>query len=35
MPYVETNEHGTNYMRPPPDMIKGKEQYKVEAIQAH
>jgi hypothetical protein len=35
MPYVETNEHGTNYMRPPPDMIKGKEQYKVKAIQAH
>jgi len=35
MPYVETNEHGTNYMRPPPDMIKGEEQYKVEAIRAH
>jgi hypothetical protein len=35
MPYVETNEHGPNYMRPPPDMIEGAEQYKVEVIQAH
>jgi hypothetical protein len=34
-PYVETNEHGANYMRPPPDMIKGEEQYEVEAIRAH
>jgi hypothetical protein len=34
-PYIETNEHGTNYMRPPPDMIEGEEQYEVEAIQAH
>jgi hypothetical protein len=35
MPYTETNEHGANYMRPPPDMIKGEEQYEVEAIRAH
>jgi hypothetical protein len=34
-PYIKTSEHGTNYMRPPPDMIEGEEQYKVEAIQAH
>jgi hypothetical protein len=34
-PYVETNEHGANYTRPPPDMIEGEEQYKVEAIRAH
>jgi len=31
-PYVETSEHGTNYTRPPPDMIEGEEQYEVEAI---
>jgi hypothetical protein len=34
MPYIETNEHGANYMRPPPDVIKGEEQYEVEAIRA-
>ena len=34
-PYVETNEHGTNYTRPPPDMIGGEEQYKVKVIRAH
>jgi hypothetical protein len=34
-PYVETNEHGTNYTRPPPDMIEGEEQYEVKAIRAH
>ena len=35
MPYVETMEHGENYSRPPPDMVKGEEQYEDEAIQAH
>jgi len=35
MPYVKTMKHGKNYSRPPPDMIKGEEQYEVEAIQAH
>jgi transposase InsO family protein len=34
-PYVETMEHGENYSRPPPDMIKGEEQYEVEAIRSH
>jgi len=34
-PYVKTNEHGANYMWPPPDMIEGEEQYEVEAIRAH
>jgi hypothetical protein len=34
-PYVKTNEHGTNYTRPPPDMIEGEEQYEVKAIRAH
>jgi hypothetical protein len=35
MPYIETMEHGENYSRPPPNMIKGEEQYEVKAIQAH
>jgi hypothetical protein len=34
-PYVKTKEHRENYSRPPPNMIEGKEQYKVEAIRAH
>jgi hypothetical protein len=34
-PYVETDEHGANYMRPPPDVIEGEEQYEVEAVRAH
>jgi hypothetical protein len=34
-PYVETIEHGENYLRPPLDLIGGKEQYKVEAIKSH
>jgi hypothetical protein len=31
-PYTETKEHGPNYSRPPPDLIGGEEQYKVEAV---
>ena len=34
-PYVETIEHGPNYTRPPPDLMGGEEQYKVEAICSH
>ena len=34
-PYLETAVHGLNYMRPPPDLIEGEEQYKVEVIQGH
>jgi hypothetical protein len=30
--YVETEFHGPNYMRPPPDLIDGEEEYKVESI---
>jgi hypothetical protein len=33
--YVETKEHGENYLRPPPDLIGGKEQYEVETIRSH
>jgi hypothetical protein len=34
-PYVETKEHSPNYSRPPPDLIGGEEQYKVETIRSH
>jgi hypothetical protein len=34
-PYVETNAHGPNFTRPPPDLINGKAEYKVEAIKSH
>src|SRR5216683_1794424 len=35
MPYIKTKEHGENFTRPPPDMIEGEVEYKVEAIRAH
>jgi hypothetical protein len=31
-PYHETEAHGANYLEPPPDVIKGEEEYKVEQI---
>ena len=31
-PYKETAFHGTNYTRPPPDLIEGEEEYEVEQI---
>jgi hypothetical protein len=31
-PYVETEFHGPNYMRPPPDLIDREEEYEVESI---
>ena len=34
-PYRETIEHGTNYTRPPPDLIEDAEEYEVEAILNH
>ena len=34
-PYVETDAHGPNYSRPPPDLIGGEEFYEVEQIQDH
>src|SRR6266478_4378715 len=34
-PYHETKEHGPNFTRPPPDLIKGEEEYEVERIVAH
>jgi hypothetical protein len=39
MPYIETNQYGENYSRPPPkpppDLIDNQEQYKVKAIRDH
>jgi hypothetical protein len=34
-PYRETETHGKNYLRPPPDLIEGEQEHKVEAIVAH
>src|SRR6266478_4295376 len=34
-PYYETNAHGPNFTRPPPDLIEGEEEYEVERIVAH
>ena len=34
-PYIETDAHGPNYSRPPPDLIGGEEFYKVEQIWDH
>ena len=33
-PYCETPIHGANYLRPPPDLIDGEEEYKVEHVLA-
>ncbi len=32
MPYKETVTYGSNYTRPPPDLINGEEEYEVERI---
>ncbi len=31
-PYKETALHGTNYTRPPPDLIEGEAEYEVEQV---
>ena len=31
-PYKETTMHGPNYSRPPPDLVDGEEEFKVEQI---
>jgi Chromo (CHRromatin Organisation MOdifier) domain len=35
MPYTETPSHRPNFTRPPPDLIDGEEEYKVEQIRSH
>jgi hypothetical protein len=34
-PYRETPQHGPNYIKPPPELIEGEHEYKVEAIVNH
>jgi hypothetical protein len=34
-PYCKSIEHGLNYSRPPPDLLKGEEEYEVECIVNH
>jgi hypothetical protein len=31
-PYHETQQHGPNYIEPPPDLIDGEEEYEVEEV---
>jgi hypothetical protein len=31
-PYKETEEHGSNFKEPPPDLINGEHEYKVEQV---
>jgi Chromo (CHRromatin Organisation MOdifier) domain len=31
-PYKETEEHGNNYTQPPPELVKGEEEYEVEQV---
>jgi len=31
-PYTEMSEHGKNYDKPPPDLVKGEPEYKVKAL---
>jgi Chromo (CHRromatin Organisation MOdifier) domain len=31
-PYKEMKEHGPNFLEPPPDVIEGEEEYKVEQV---
>ena len=32
MPYTETEQHGPNYLEPPPDIIEGEPEFEVEQI---
>ena len=34
-PYHENETHGPNFLRPPPDIIEGEEEYEVETIIRH
>ena len=31
-PYKETDQHGPNFIEPPPDIIEGEEEWEVEQI---
>ena len=34
-PYHETDTHSPNFMKPPPDLVEGEEEYEIEAITSH
>jgi hypothetical protein len=34
-PYSETPSHEPNFSRPPPNLIRGEEEYEVESIHSH
>ena len=34
-PYHETDEHGPNFIKPPPELIGAEEEYEVETILTH
>ena len=34
-PYIKTETHGENYMRPPPELLEEQEVYKIETIVKH
>ena len=34
MPYKEMEQHGHNFLEPPPDLIEGEEEYEVEKVLA-
>jgi hypothetical protein len=34
-PYCETNIHGKNFPEPPPELIEGEDEYKVDSITDH
>ena len=34
-PFQETDQHGVNFTRPPPDLVQGEEEFEVESIKSH
>ena len=34
-PYIETDSHGPNFSHPPPDLIRGENEYEVKTIRKH
>jgi hypothetical protein len=34
-PFKETDVHGPNFIKPPPDIVDGEEEYEIEAIVGH
>ena len=34
-PYQQTDQHGVNFTKPPPDLVQGEEEFEVESIRSH